>query len=77
MPYLKAITTPGFWLAQKLPCFTGTYHNSCKEATGHQEIVLTALDATSITSSQDVIQTSRNNKEIFAGLFRHAAGLNG
>ena len=58
-------------------CCTETYHNSCKEATGHQEIILTALDATNITSCKDVIQTFRNNEEIFVGLFRHAEGIYG
>ena len=39
--------------------------------------MLTALDATSITSCKDVIQIFRNNEEIFVGLFRHAEGLYG
>ena len=37
--------------------------------------MLTALDATIITSCKDVIQTFRNNEEMFVGLFRHAEGL--
>ena len=55
--------------------YSETYQNSCKEAIGHQEIILTALDATSITSCKDVIQAFRDNEEIFVGLFRHAESL--
>ena len=36
-------------------CYTETYQDSCKEATGHQEIILTALDTTRITSCKGVI----------------------
>ena len=57
-------------------CYPETYQNSCKEATGHQQIILTALDATRITSFKDVIQAFRDNEEIFVGLFRHAERVN-
>ena len=53
-------------------CYTETYQNSCKEAPGHQEIILTSFDATSIASCKDVIQAFRDNEKIFVGLFRHA-----
>ena len=76
MPYLKAITTAGFLDSPEVINATfKTYQNSCKKATWHQEIVLPALDATSITSCKDVILAFRDNKEIFVGLFRHAEGL--
>ena len=58
-------------------CYSETYQNSCKEATGHQEIVLTALVAASITSCKDVIEAFRDNEEIFVELFRDAAGVYG
>ena len=58
-------------------CYPETDQNSCKEATEHQEIILTALNATSITSCKDVIEAFRDNEEIFAGLFRHAEGVYG
>ena len=78
MPYLKAIATAGFLVSlEVINAALKLNHNSCKEATGHQEIILTALDATSITSYKDVIQTFRNNEEIFVGIFRHAEGLHG
>ena len=48
-----------------------------QKATGHQETILTALDATSITSCKDIIQAFRDNKEIFVGLFRHAESVYG
>ena len=48
---------------------------SCKKATDHQEIILTALDATSITGCKDVIKAFRDNEEIFVGPFRHAEGV--
>ena len=38
---------------------------------------MTALDAASITSCKDEIQTFRNNEEIFVGVFRHFEGLYG
>ena len=38
-------------------------------------MILTALDATSITSCKNVIQAFMDNKEIFVGLFRHAKDL--
>ena len=38
---------------------------------------MTALDATSITSCKDVIETFWDNEEIFAGLFRHTTGVYG
>ena len=64
--YLKAITTPGFLISlRSYQCFTEIYQNSCKEAAGHQEIILTALDAMSITSYKDMIRTFRDNKKIF------------
>ena len=40
-------------------------------------MILTALDATSITSCKDVTQAFRYNEEIFIGLFRHAEGVFG
>ena len=58
-------------------CYTETYQHSCKDATVHQETILTALDATSITSYKDVIQAFRDNEEIFAGLFRHPESVYG
>ena len=75
MPYLKAITTAVFLCSYQ--CCTKTYHNSCKGATGHQKMILTALHATSITICKDEIQAFRDNEEIFVGLFRHAEGLYG
>ena len=84
IPYLKAIATAAFLfslevinatlkqIAKKL-----LQRSSCKEAIGHQEIILTALDATSIISLKGVIQTFRDNKEIFVGLFRHAESVYG
>ena len=48
-----------------------------QKTTGHQEIILTALNAMSITSCKDVTQTFRDNGEIFVGLFRHADGVYG
>ena len=78
MPYLKATTTAGFLVSPEV--INATLKLTivvAKKATGHQEIILTALDATSITSSKEVIQTFRNNEKIFAGLFRHADGLYG
>ena len=56
-------------------CYTETDQNSCKKATGHQEIILTALDATRITSCKDVIQDFRDNEEIFVGLFRYTENV--
>ena len=53
------------------------YQDSCKEATEHQEITLTALDATSITSCKDVIHAFRDNEEIFVGPFRNAKSIYG
>ena len=76
MPYLKAITTV-FGQPRNYQCYTETYQNSCKDVTGHQEIILTALVAASITSSKDVIQAFRDNEEIFVGLFRHAESVYG
>ena len=58
-------------------CYPETYQNSCKEATRHQETILTALDATRTTSCKDVIQAFRDNEEIFVGLFRHAESVYG
>ena len=43
----------------------------------HQEIILSALDATSITSCKDVIEDLRDNEEIFIGLFRDTEGVYG
>ena len=43
----------------------------------HQEIILTALDATSIASCKDMIQAFRDNEEIFVVLFGHAEGIYG
>ena len=40
-----------------------------------QKIILTALDATRITSCKDVIQAFRDNEKIFVGLFRHAESV--
>ena len=48
-------------------CYTESYQTVCKKATGHQEIILTAIDATSITSYKDVIQAFRDNEEISVG----------
>ena len=57
MPYLKTITTTGFLVSlEVIKCYSETYQNSCKEATEHQEIILTALDATSIAICKDAIQ---------------------
>ena len=76
MHYLKVITTARFLVSLEVINATlKLNHNSCKKATGHQEIILTALDATSIISCKEVIQTFRNNEEIYVGLFRHAEGL--
>ena len=73
------MTTHGFLVSLEVVNATLklNYQNSCKEATGHQEIILTALDATGITSHKDVIQAFRDNEEIFVGLFTHAEGLYG
>ena len=40
-------------------------------------MILTALDATRITSCKNVIQAFMDNKEIFVGLSRHAKDLYG
>ena len=56
-------------------CYTETYQNSCKKATGHQEIILTALDTARITSCKDVIQAFRDNEKIFFVLFRHTESV--
>ena len=61
MLYVKATTTtPGFLVSLEV---TESYQASCKEATGHQETILSALDVTSITSCKDVIQAFRDNKK--------------
>ena len=77
IPYLKAITRAGVLISLEVINATETYQNSCKEATGHQEIILTALDTTRITSCKDVIQAFRDNEKIFAVLFRHAESVYG
>ena len=66
-----------FGLRRSYQCYTETYQNSCKKATGHQEIILTALDATSIISCKDVVRAFRDNEEIFVGLFRHTESVYG
>ena len=48
-----------------------------KQNKRHQETILSALDATSITGYKDVIQAFRGNKKIFGALFRYAEGLYG
>ena len=58
-------------------CYTETYQNSCKEATGYQKLFLTALDAVRITSCKDIIQAFGGKKEILVGLFRHAESVYG
>ena len=65
------------WVRLEVINAAETYQNSCKEATGYQEIILTALDATNITSCKDVTQAFRENEEVFVGLFRHADGVYG
>ena len=60
MPYLKAITTAGFLASLEVINATLKLTKTvAKKATKHQEIILTALDATSITSCKDVIQAFR------------------
>ena len=60
MPYLKAITTAGFLASLEVINATLKLTKTvAKKATKHQEIILTALDATSITSCKDVIKAFR------------------
>ena len=75
MPYSKAITTAGVLISLEVINATETYQNCCKEATGHQEIMLNALDTTRITSCKDVIQAFMDNEKIFVVLFRHAESV--
>ena len=65
------------WFLVSIEVINATPNLTKIVVTEHQEIILTVLDATSITSCRDVIQAFRNNKEIFVELFRHAEGLYG
>ena len=75
MPYLKAKTTAGFFVSAEV--INATLKLTITVAKKLQGIILTALDATSISSCKDMIQTFRNNREICVGLFIHAKDLYG
>ena len=64
MFHVKETTTPGFLVS--LEVINATLNLTkpvAKKATGHQETVFSALDATSITTYKDVIQAFRTNKK--------------